>query len=89
MRLTCRLVSGTLLTASAAIMFAVIDTTASYWVSGFPATVVVVFGADFVYASGTIFIAKITPPHERSVAGALFQTVTQASNIKRTDTVLF
>lgn len=77
------------MTASAAIMFAVIDTTASYWVSGFPATVVVVFGADFVYASGTIFIAKITPPHERSVAGALFQTVTQASNIKRTDTVLF
>ncbi|KAG2739349.1 efflux transporter [Suillus brevipes Sb2] len=70
-------VSGTLLTASAAIMFAVIDTTASYWVSGFPATIVVVFGADFVYASGTIFIAKIAPPHERSVAGALFQTMTQ------------
>lgn len=70
-------VSGTLLTASAAIMFAVIDTTASYWASGFPATVVVVFGADFVYASGTIFIAKIAPPHERSVAGALFQTMTQ------------
>ncbi|KAG1852786.1 major facilitator superfamily domain-containing protein [Suillus subalutaceus] len=75
--LTCRPVSGTLLTASAAILFALIDPTATYWAFGFPATVIVVFGADFVYSSGTIFIAKITLPHERSVSGALFQTVTQ------------
>jgi Na+/melibiose symporter-like transporter len=70
-------VSGTLLTTSAAIMFALIDPTATYWAFGFPATVVAVFGADFVYSSGTIFIAKIAFPHERSVAGALFQTMTQ------------
>ncbi|KAG2073087.1 efflux transporter [Suillus decipiens] len=70
-------VSGTLLTATAAILFALIDPTATYWAFGFPSAVVVVFGADFVYSAGTIFIAKMAPPHERSVAGALFQTLTQ------------
>ncbi|KAG1736335.1 major facilitator superfamily domain-containing protein [Suillus lakei] len=70
-------VSGTLVTASAAILFALIDPSVTYWAFGFPSTVLVVFGADFVYSSGTIFIAKIALPHERSVAGALFQTMTQ------------
>ncbi|KAG1735317.1 major facilitator superfamily domain-containing protein [Suillus paluster] len=70
-------VSGTLLTASAGILFALIDPSATYWAFGFPSTVLVVFGADFVYSSGTIFIAKIALHHEQSVAGALFQTMTQ------------
>ncbi|KAG1820865.1 major facilitator superfamily domain-containing protein [Suillus subaureus] len=70
-------VSGTLLTASAAILFALIDPTVTYWAFAFPSTVLVVFGADFMYSAGTIFIAKIALPHERSVAGALFQTMTQ------------
>ncbi|KAF9219476.1 MFS general substrate transporter [Gyrodon lividus] len=60
-------VSGTLITASAS----------TYWAFGFPSTVLVVFGADFVYSAGSIFIAKIALPHEQSVAGALFQTMTQ------------
>jgi hypothetical protein len=67
----------------------VIDPTATYWAFCFPATVIVVFGADFVYSSGTIFIANNALPQERSVAGALFQTMTQASGVKPTDTVLF
>ncbi|KAG1789251.1 major facilitator superfamily domain-containing protein [Suillus plorans] len=70
-------VSGTLLTASAAVLFALIDPTVTYWAFGFPSAVLVVFGADFVYSSGTIFIAKIALPHERSVAGAMFQTMAQ------------
>ncbi|KAG2114841.1 major facilitator superfamily domain-containing protein [Suillus clintonianus] len=70
-------VSGTLVTALAAILFALIDPSATYWAFGFPSTVLVVFGADFVFSSGTIFIAKNALPHERSVAGALFQTMTQ------------
>ena len=36
-----------------------------------------VFGADFVFASGTLFVAKVSLPHEQSLAGALFQTMTQ------------
>ncbi|KIK39599.1 hypothetical protein CY34DRAFT_808124 [Suillus luteus UH-Slu-Lm8-n1] len=70
-------VSGTLVTASAAILFALIDPKATYWAFGFPSTVLIVFGSDFVYAAGTIFVAKIARPDERSVAGALFQTMTQ------------
>ncbi|KAG2147770.1 major facilitator superfamily domain-containing protein [Suillus bovinus] len=70
-------VSGTLLTASAAVLFALIDPAATYWAFGFPSAILVVFGADFVYTAGTIFVAKIALPHERSVAGALFQTMVQ------------
>lgn len=70
-------VSGTLLTATAAILFALIDPSVTYWAFCFPSTVLIVFGADFVYSSGTIFIAKTSLPHEHSVAGALFQTMTQ------------
>ncbi|KIJ62934.1 hypothetical protein HYDPIDRAFT_73435, partial [Hydnomerulius pinastri MD-312] len=70
-------VSGTLITASACILFALINPSATYWAFGFPSTILVVFGADFVYSAGTIFIAKIALPHEHSVVGALFQTMTQ------------
>ncbi|KAG2073085.1 MFS general substrate transporter [Suillus decipiens] len=69
--------NGTLLTAAAAMLFALINPTVTYWAFGFPSTVLIVFGADFVYSSGTIFIAKTSLPHEQSVAGALFQTMTQ------------
>lgn len=68
-----------MLTATASLLFAVIDAHASYWAFGFPATVVSVFGADFVFAAGTLFVAKVCLPHEQSVAGALFQTMTQVS----------
>ena len=70
-------VVGTLFTASAGILFALIEPNKTYWAFGFPSTVFSVFGADFVYSAGTIFIAKIAMPHEQSVAGALFQTMTQ------------
>ena len=48
-----------------------------YWAYGFPSALIIVLGADFVFASGTLFVAKITPPHEQSVAGAVFQAMTQ------------
>ncbi|KAF9223213.1 efflux transporter [Gyrodon lividus] len=70
-------VSGTLITASACVLLALIDPAATYWAFGFPSTTLVVFGADFVYSAGSIFVAKIALPHEQSVAGALFQTMTQ------------
>jgi hypothetical protein len=48
-----------------------------YWAFGFPAAIFAVFGADFVFACGSIFIAKVSLPHEQSVSGAIFQTMTQ------------
>jgi hypothetical protein len=53
------------------------NASSTYWAFGFPAAVFSVFGADFVFAAGTIFVAKVSLPHEQSLAGALFQTMTQ------------
>ncbi|KAI0656360.1 efflux transporter [Cubamyces menziesii] len=68
---------GTLCTGLANLLFAVIDPSAPFWAFGFPAAIISVFGADFVFATGTLFVAKVCLPHEQSVGGALFQTLTQ------------
>lgn len=70
-------VIGTLGSTSACLLFALIIPSAPYWAFGFPAMIISVIGADFVFASGTLFIAKVSLPHEQSLAGALFQTMTQ------------
>ncbi|PCH40218.1 efflux transporter [Wolfiporia cocos MD-104 SS10] len=68
---------GTAMTAVANLLYGVINPAAPYWAFGFPAAIVSVFGADFVFASGTLFVAKVCMPHEQSVGGAMFQTMTQ------------
>ncbi|KAH7107765.1 putative efflux transporter [Auriculariales sp. MPI-PUGE-AT-0066] len=70
-------VGGTGATALACLLFAIIDEHATYWAYNFPAAVLSVFGADLVFAPGSIYVAKIALPHEQSVAGGLFQTVVQ------------
>ncbi|CAG7851836.1 SubName: Full=Related to aminotriazole resistance protein {ECO:0000313/EMBL:CCA74681.1} [Serendipita indica DSM 11827] len=67
---------GTTATSLSALLFALINPSAPYWAFGFPAAVICVVGADFVFACGTLFIAKTAYQSEQSVAGALFQTVT-------------
>lgn len=69
--------AGTTITSIASLLFALIVPSAPYWAFGFPAAVTSVVGADFVFAAGTIFIAKVSLPHEQSVAGGVFQTMTQ------------
>ncbi|KAJ7776150.1 MFS general substrate transporter [Mycena metata] len=68
---------GTSCTAVAALLFAIIHPAAPYWAYGFPSPILAVVGGDFVFAAGTIFVAKISLPHEQSLAGGLFQTLTQ------------
>lgn len=68
---------GTLLTGCANIYFAAIDPSVSYWATGFPSACLVVIGADFTFASGTMFISKVSPLSDQSVAGGLFQAMTQ------------
>ncbi|KAG8732051.1 hypothetical protein FRC11_000928 [Ceratobasidium sp. 423] len=77
-------ISGTILigvgcffTGLAALLLAVIIPSETYWAFGFPAAAVVVFGADFMFATGSIFVAKIALPHEQSLAGGIFNTLTQ------------
>ncbi|KAI0078556.1 MFS general substrate transporter [Panus rudis PR-1116 ss-1] len=68
---------GMSLTAVANLLFAVIDVNASYWAYGFPAAVICVFGADFVMAAGSLFVAKFSPLDDQSVSGAVLQTMMQ------------
>jgi MFS family permease len=69
--------TGTLMTGCADLLFAVIDPKASFWAFCFPSACLVALGADFTFAAGTMFISKVSHPHEQSVAGALFQAMTQ------------
>ncbi|KAF8956149.1 major facilitator superfamily domain-containing protein [Flammula alnicola] len=68
---------GALATTLACLLFAIIVPSTIYWAYAFIASVVVVMGADFVFSAGTLFISKFALPHEQSVAGALFNTMTQ------------
>ena len=69
--------TGTLMTGCADLLFAVIDPKASFWAFCFPSACLVALGADFTFAAGTLFVSKVSYPHEQSVAGALFQAMTQ------------
>lgn len=71
------MIIGTACTGCANVFFATVRPSQPYWAYGLPSAILSVFGADFVFAAGTLFIAKIALPHEQSVAGALFQTMTQ------------
>ena len=55
---------GTLITGCADVLFAVIDPNTPYWAFGFPAAFLVVLGMDFTFASGTLFIVKVSLLHE-------------------------
>ncbi|KAJ8093347.1 hypothetical protein PM082_020204 [Marasmius tenuissimus] len=68
---------GTTVTSVASLLFALIQPEAPYWAYGFPAAILSVFGADFVFTAGTMFIAKISLPHEQSVAGGVLQCMMQ------------
>ncbi|KAF8181299.1 major facilitator superfamily domain-containing protein [Pholiota molesta] len=69
--------TGSLATTIACLLFAVINPATTYWAFGFTASIISVMGADFVFSAGTLFIARVALPHEQSVAGALFNTMTQ------------
>ena len=71
------IVFSTALTGLAALLFAINDPNVTYWAYEFPAMVTSVMGADFVMATGSLYVAKVALPHEQSLAGALFQTMTQ------------
>jgi len=76
-RMVFLIIFGTLMTAFGNVFFSLVKDGQSYWSYGFPSAIIVVFGADFVFSSGTLFIAKCALPHEQSAAGALFTVMTQ------------
>ncbi|KAK7040368.1 hypothetical protein VNI00_009838 [Paramarasmius palmivorus] len=68
---------GAMITSAASLLFALIDPNAPYWAFGFPAAILSVFGVDFVFTAGTMFIAKVAPLHQQSLAGGVFQCMTK------------
>ena len=68
---------GSAATTTACLLFAIIDPATTYWAYAFVASVVSAMGVDFIFSAGTLFIAKYSPPHEQSVAAALFSTMTR------------
>ncbi|KAJ7064686.1 efflux transporter [Mycena amicta] len=71
------LATGTLCTTIAPLLFALIIPSAPYWAFGFPAAIFSVIGADFLFAAGTLFVSNAVGPDEQSLAGGVFQTMTQ------------
>ncbi|KAF8331585.1 efflux transporter [Amanita rubescens] len=68
---------STFITGCAPILFAVIIPSAPYWAFGLPAAICSIFGADFVFASGSLYVANIVKEDEQGLACGLFQTMTQ------------
>jgi hypothetical protein len=62
------------------VLMATIKPYATYWAFVFPSMVVSVLGSELIYTAGTLYIAKITPPDEQSLAAGIFQTMVQVRN---------
>ncbi|KZO95313.1 MFS general substrate transporter [Calocera viscosa TUFC12733] len=71
------IIVGCIGTGLANLLFAVIKTDAIFWAFGFPAAVLSVWGCDFIMSGGSVFVAHVAMPHEQSLAGGVFNTVTQ------------
>ncbi|KAH9814687.1 major facilitator superfamily-domain-containing protein [Melampsora americana] len=59
------------------LLMAITDPKSSYWGYSFLAIALSVVGADFVFAVGTMYGAKIASKNEQGVAGGIFQTFSQ------------
>jgi len=71
------LVTGTIATGVACLLFAIINVNTTYWAYSFPSTVLTVWGTDFIFACGSLFVSRVALPHEQSVAGGIFSTFAQ------------
>ncbi|KAF1964508.1 MFS general substrate transporter [Bimuria novae-zelandiae CBS 107.79] len=69
---------GTTCVALSSLLFAIpIPTTTSYWAYGFPAMVLAVCGADTLFPTLTLFVAKSLPAEDQALGGALVSMVGQ------------
>lgn len=70
------LIFGLLSACIANLLFAVpIPPTTTYWAYGFPAMVLMAFGADTIYPCLGLFTTQSLPRKDQGVAGAMFQTM--------------
>lgn len=63
---------GALGTSLAPLLFAVMPTNVVYWQFEFPAMILTVLGADFIFAVGCMYGSKIASKDEQGLAGGVF-----------------
>ena len=67
---------GATATTTSCLLFAIIDPSTTYWAYAFVATLTSTIGALVIFTTATLFNAKFALPHEQSMFGALFNTMT-------------
>jgi hypothetical protein len=68
--------AGATATTISCLLFAIIVPSTTYWAYAFFATITSTMGALLVFTTSTLFNAKLALPHEQSMFGALFNTMT-------------
>lgn len=68
-------------TMTSCLLMAITDPGSSYWGYSFLAIALSVVGADFVFAVGTMYGAKIASKNEQGVAGGIFQSFSQIGRV--------
>ncbi|POY70297.1 hypothetical protein BMF94_6696 [Rhodotorula taiwanensis] len=68
---------GALGTGLAPLLFAVQNYTDPYWQWQFPAMILSVFGADFIFACGILYVSQVAGPGHQALAGSIFNMSTQ------------
>lgn len=72
------LIFGTVSVSISSLLFAIpIPTTTIYWAYAFPAMILSVCGADSLFPTLTLFVAKSLPHEDQSLGGALINAVGQ------------
>ena len=71
------LIISTVGCATAALLFAVQETSSSYWTYQFFSMILTVFGADGVFCCAIMYISKVASRADQGVAAGTFNTTTQ------------
>ncbi|KAF4632717.1 hypothetical protein G7Y89_g5403 [Cudoniella acicularis] len=68
---------GALAYFGSAILLATMSVGSSYWAFIFPSLLLSVIGADFQFNVANMYVMSSLPPHQQSLAGGIFNTVTK------------
>ncbi|KAH8682778.1 aminotriazole resistance protein [Tricladium varicosporioides] len=68
---------GALAYAGSSALYATMGTGSSYWAFIFPSLLLSVVGADFQFNVANMYVMSSLPPHQQSLAGGIFNTITK------------
>ncbi|GAA5844886.1 hypothetical protein JCM11251_004662 [Rhodosporidiobolus azoricus] len=71
------IILGCVGTGLAPLLFAVQNYSDPYWQWQFPAMILSVFGADFIFACGILYVSMVAGPGQQALAGSIFNMSTQ------------